>query len=197
MFAFFLTSCCTNSCVAGDWRCLNTHASSQWFKSWMCVVFIRALPDREPRNQLCTCIVFSEEGCVPSQNQKQIILVCKYIYWRLIYTHDNTYIYCNAGSLHMSPKWSLFLWTGCLIYESDLCWPGSQALTNRWINFPAWISNNIHYFVWDEITYPYPNFNGCTSDVWEVISSHILLGVWLLIHAGIKVNLFWMKIVPD
>ena len=27
---------------------------------------------------------------------------------------------------------------------------------------PAWISNNIHYNVWDEITYPFPNFNGTT-----------------------------------
>ena len=42
---------------------------------------------------------------------------------------------------------------------------------------PAWISNNTHYNVWDVITYPFLNFNGCT-----------LLGVWLLIHAGIKVN---------
>ena len=26
---------------------------------------------------------------------------------------------------------------------------------------PAWISNYIHYKVWNEITYPFPNFNGC------------------------------------
>ena len=25
---------------------------------------------------------------------------------------------------------------------------------------PAWISNYIHYKVWNEITYPFPNFNG-------------------------------------
>ena len=30
---------------------------------------------------------------------------------------------------------------------------------------PAWISNYIHYNVWDEITYQFLNFNGCTVEV--------------------------------
>ena len=53
-----------------------------------------------------------------------------------------------------------------------------------WFNsIPAWISNYIHYKVWDEITYPFLKFrNGF------VISPHTLLGTWLLIHAGIKVK---------
>ena len=29
----------------------------------------------------------------------------------------------------------------------------------------TWISNHIHYKVWDEITYPFLNFNGCTVEV--------------------------------
>ena len=36
---------------------------------------------------------------------------------------------------------------------------------------PAWISNYIHYKVWDEITYPFPNFKGATIEVWEWISN--------------------------
>ena len=35
----------------------------------------------------------------------------------------------------------------------------------------AWISNFIHYNVWDVITYPFPNLNGCTVEVWEWISN--------------------------
>ena len=31
--------------------------------------------------------------------------------------------------------------------------------------FPAWISNYIHYKMWDEIIYPLLNFNGTTVDV--------------------------------
>ena len=30
---------------------------------------------------------------------------------------------------------------------------------------PAWISNHIHYKVWDEITYPFLNFNGASIEV--------------------------------
>ena len=33
--------------------------------------------------------------------------------------------------------------------------------------FPAWTGNHIHYKVWNEITYPFPNFNGTTVEVWE------------------------------
>ena len=29
----------------------------------------------------------------------------------------------------------------------------------------VWISNHIHVKVWDEITYPFLNFNGCTVEV--------------------------------
>ena len=37
----------------------------------------------------------------------------------------------------------------------------------------------IGYNVWDEIAYPFPNFNGSTVEVWEMISNftHTLLGV--------------------
>ena len=38
---------------------------------------------------------------------------------------------------------------------------------------PAWISNHIHYKVWDEITYPFLNFNGATVEVWEWINNFI------------------------
>ena len=34
----------------------------------------------------------------------------------------------------------------------------------------AWISNYIHYNVWDEITNPFLNFNGATVEVQEFYS---------------------------
>ena len=36
---------------------------------------------------------------------------------------------------------------------------------------PEWISNHIHYKGWDEVTYPFPNFNGI--EVWEWINNFI------------------------
>ena len=51
-----------------------------------------------------------------------------------------------------------------------------------WLNLnPSMISNHIHYKVWEEITYPFPNFNGCANEVWEWISNLISpsLDMWL------------------
>ena len=41
--------------------------------------------------------------------------------------------------------------------------------------------------MWDKITHTFLNINGATVEVWEWISnlSYTLLGMYLLIHAGI------------
>ena len=38
---------------------------------------------------------------------------------------------------------------------------------------PAWISNHVPCTVWDEITYPFTNFNSATIEVWEWINNFI------------------------
>ena len=45
--------------------------------------------------------------------------------------------------------------------------PSVAPFTNmvRLTLIPAWISNYIHYKMWDEITYPFLNFNGATVEV--------------------------------
>ena len=45
--------------------------------------------------------------------------------------------------------------------------------TYLWVPLPAWISNYTDYKMCDEITYPFPNFNGCTVEVWKWISNFI------------------------
>ena len=45
---------------------------------------------------------------------------------------------------------------------------------------PTWLSNHMPGKVWGEITYPFPNFNGCTFEVREWISNfipHFSMGV--------------------
>ena len=51
---------------------------------------------------------------------------------------------------------------------------------------PSWISNLFHYKMWDEIIYPFPNFNGATVEVWEWISNFIphLLSI-MIPHNGV------------
>ena len=49
---------------------------------------------------------------------------------------------------------------------------GSHLLT--WNKFtPAWIGNHMSTKVWEEITYTFLNFIGCTVEVWEWISNFI------------------------
>ena len=48
-------------------------------------------------------------------------------------------------------------------------WYANVAFYKLWIW--VWKSNCIHYKVWDEITCPFPNFNGATVDVWEWTSN--------------------------
>ena len=45
-----------------------------------------------------------------------------------------------------------------------------KLLLLKWI-IPAWISNHICHNVWDEITYPFPNFNSVAVEVWEWIGN--------------------------
>ena len=53
---------------------------------------------------------------------------------------------------------------------------------------PEWISNNIHYKVRDEITYPFQNFNGATIKVWQCNSPHISWECDYLSMLGLKSN---------
>ena len=46
-------------------------------------------------------------------------------------------------------------------------------LLNSLTLIPTWMSNHMPGRVWGEITYPFPNFNGCTVEVWEWISNFI------------------------
>ena len=49
-------------------------------------------------------------------------------------------------------------------------WHGSSLIL-------AWIINQNNYEVWNEMIYPFPNFNGATVEVWEwiIIISHTLI----------------------
>ena len=58
-------------------------------------------------------------------------------------------------------NWECFIY----IYFCTVKNPGTTYMS-WWLNAEtAWISNHIHYKVWDEITYPFLNFNGATVEV--------------------------------
>ena len=52
---------------------------------------------------------------------------------------------------------------------------------------PAWISNHMPSKMWDEVTFPIPNFDGCIIEVLELINDFVpYFRMYFLIHAGIN-----------
>ena len=66
----------------------------------------------------------------------------------------------------------------------------------------ARLNNYIHHKVWDEITYPLPNFNSFAVEIWEWINTFILhftgqvisYPCWDLTHWGQVTHLFVSKL---
>ena len=74
--------------------------------------------------------------------------------------------------------------------RKPVCVLGPLLLTRINLN-PSMGNNFIHHKVWDEITYPFPNFHGNgTVEVWEWIRNFILhfTGHVILVHEGLKLN---------
>ena len=60
------------------------------------------------------------------------------------------------------------------------CWHLGSLYWHGLTLIPAWLSNHTPNKVWDEIVYPFPNFNGATIEVWEWIRNstpHFIMGV--------------------
>ena len=76
----------------------------------------------------------------------------------------------RASFITQVQAWELLVSVLCLLCaDTALCKTGGLSLTC--FNFNP--SNSIHYKVWNEITYPFPNFNSATVEVWERISNFI------------------------
>ena len=74
---------------------------------------------------------------------------------------------CSARTV-VSHQQSYFLWKTI----STICVISASAFHEYELTLiPVWISDYIHYQMWDEITNPFPNFNGATVEVWEWISN--------------------------
>ena len=74
---------------------------------------------------------------------------------------DNSSLYRHSIMIYSSRQQLL-----CMSTCSPFNWHGLALI-------PAWICNHIHYKMWDEINYPFLNFNGATVEVWEWISNFI------------------------
>ena len=88
----------------------------------------------------------------PSSSQQGLVIICPWKYEMKLLIHSETY---KDAQLKFGNEWIISLW-----------W-------HRLILIVAWISNHMPSKVSDEITHPFPNFNGCTVEVWKWVSNFI------------------------
>ena len=66
----------------------------------------------------------------------------------------------------------LLLYNWAITDDENDEFQGPLLLT--WMNLiPAWTSNHIPSLASNDITYPFPNFIGCTVEVWEWLNDSI------------------------
>ena len=84
-------------------------------------------------------------------------------------------VWCYVDGLPVNP----------MDIRGSFCWYGSTSIL-------AWINNNEPHKVWNEITYPFPNFNGCTSEVWEWIrNSTSYFKMDVITYPNFRITLEW------
>ena len=70
-------------------------------------------------------------------------------------------------------NWPIFQFSDPLVITNDPFYLNGSTL------IPAWISHYIHYKVWDETTYPFPNFNSPQASMcWYHNSWYIFSHIW-------------------
>ena len=108
----------------------------------------------------------------PTKNENIHLL---WMYYTFVNTHIYIYvIWCSSFRISMAvlnATWcSRCGWRYCLLRTA--AGTGSGLLSRVNFNLTR-INNYINGNVWDEIIYPFPNFNGCTVEVWKWISNFI------------------------
>ena len=120
------------------------------------------------------------------QHYTDNIFKCIFLKGKKSYFDQHFHQSCSQGSLcrwhfkHIFFKGIFLIWSifhrSLLLFSRVSNWQQGPLLPkgfNCVTLIPAWISSYVSSKVWDEITYPFPNFNSCTIEVWEWICNFI------------------------
>ena len=112
---------------------------------------------------------FALPNCEVVPSTGAIICTRGYVDWLLLSlqrSHDVLYRPYNDPLWHVLQGYG-FIW----VYRNAISTTEHRSLASGpfykhvLILIPAWISNYIHYELWDEIIYPFLNFSVCTVEV--------------------------------
>ena len=104
--------------------------------------------------------------CIIPQNWRQISQILKEL-------EQSSFPSDLAQAYQRKVPWNAQKWQNIDNLDSNLLY-GAHFTNMDKLLIPAWVSNHMHSKVWNEITYPFLNFNGCTVEVLEWISDFIL-----------------------
>ena len=74
---------------------------------------------------------------------------------------------CTHSNSHSYPTWGVDLQVMAIVYRVEILRRDDQGHGMDVTIITAWISNRMPNNMSYDITYPFPNFNGCTIEVWE------------------------------
>ena len=161
-----------------DIRCATVYVCVQrrGIQAWKCMVSSRGCKINQRPNmvweafvyfyQICFNKLYKSVCCLISPQEifytgKPMCALFRYIYERprcFTKLFPQSWACVTFLCYTCFAKWWL-QWVIC-----GHCMFGTMKQANCWLG-PAWISNYIIYNVWDEITYPFLNFNGTTVEV--------------------------------
>ena len=99
----------------------------------------------------------------PSQENHNSLVMC--CYWNMVYDT------CALSLTHWG--WGKMATISQTKFSSGFSWIKMLVFCLKF-HWNLFLSNHIPSKVWDEMTYPFPNFNGATVEVWKEISNFII-----------------------
>ena len=130
-----------NDCHFNPWYIINLHIVVILTQLWICFMYAIKI-SKSKRWSIESNVIDIENICVfQCGDRKSRVSFRKYSLSFYDFIH-NHFMLIN-------------------VYKNPLRWPRTYYLY-RLSLIPAWISNYIQHKVWDEITWPFPNFNGGT-----------------------------------
>ena len=161
---------------------------------WPCDAIWRQRPRSTLAQVMACCLMALNIGCAFHQGPLKLTLThwplgkfewkFRYAIFKRIWVIDGWGISCEIAHIWMSLDFtedqSTLVQVMALCHQATShylspCWPRSPyGVIGHDELIPVWISNYVHYKVRTEITYPFPNFNGATTEVWEWISNFTL-----------------------
>ena len=144
---------------------LERHVTSMWRYISICIVFHLSIIPVNSEYFIYTCkLIVAFFVCIYGTAEMYFILACPF--WIPTFARNLlTILLVTLISLWRCYSCELRSWN--MVYRLLLSSARGPFYWYVLALIPEWICNQMLSKVWDEFTYPFPNSNGSTVEVWE------------------------------